>query len=147
MNDYIWILIDTKKGIARQPPYFVLFHPKAVATGTQRMISNPKYGIQKDSCNFNFAGTYTRTGAKLTHTENPAIRLVIGTRKKTTKSRPEHFLLLMEGRDKPAVYFSSMYPTQDPNLFKLEYEKRHYLLMLDSNKAELHLSNLALQAA
>lgn len=111
------------------------------------MFSNTKYDIREDKGKKSFAGSYTRLGAKLTLTQEPTIRLVIGTRLKTTKTKPKHFLLLMEGRDKPAIYFSSMYPTQDPNLFDMEHEGVRYRLILDSDKAEILLSNQSMQAA
>jgi hypothetical protein len=111
------------------------------------MISSSKYGIQEDKSKRNFAGTYERLGAKLTHTEEPSIRLVIGTRLKSTKHKPKHFLLLMEGRGKSAIYFSSMYPTQDPNVFEIEHDRVRYILIVDSEKAEMLMSNQVQQAA
>lgn len=111
------------------------------------MVYNTKYGIQAEISQKSFIGSYFRTGAKLTHQEQPTIRFVIGTRQKTNKSKPEHFLLLMEGRDKPAIYFSSLYPTSEPNLFEVEYKRVRYSLVLDSDKAEMLLSNQSLQAA
>ena len=94
-----------------------------------------------------FAGTYKRVGAKLTHSEEPTIRLVIGTRLKPTKNKPKHFLLLMEGRSKSAIYFSSMYQTEDPNVFEVEHERIRYVLVMDTEKAEMLLSNQSSQAA
>lgn len=94
-----------------------------------------------------FVGTYRRVGAKLTHSEEPTIRLVIGTRLKPTKNKPKHFLLLMVGRAKSAIYFSSMYQTNDPSVFEVEHEKVRYVLVMDTDKAEMLLSNPVSQAA
>jgi hypothetical protein len=111
------------------------------------MLSNPKYGIREDKSKTIFVGTYQRTGAKLSHIEEPTIRLVIGTRLNPTKLKPKHFLLLMEGRDRSAIYFSSMYQTDNPSMFEIEHQGIRYIFMLSSDKAEIVLSNQALQAA
>jgi hypothetical protein len=111
------------------------------------MNHDTKYGIQKDLCKKSFAGTYTRTGAKLTLQGNPEVRLIIGTRRNTNPHKAKHFLLLFEGRNKPAIYFSSLYPTTDPNTFGMEYEGERYELLLDSDKAEILLLNQSEQAA
>lgn len=112
------------------------------------MKNTTNYDIREDKSKRIFVGTYQRTGAKLVHTDDPTIRFVIGTRDKTTKLKPKHFLLLMEGRSKSAIYFSSMYHTSDPNMYEIEYQKERYILIVDSEKAEMLMSNQAsLQAA
>jgi hypothetical protein len=112
------------------------------------MNDSSKYAIQKIKSKKTFEGTYTRSGAKLVHTAQPDIRFVIGTRAKTTRTKTPHFLLYMEGRDKPALYFSSMYGQEDPNTYELEYEKVRYRLILDSERAEMvMLFNQSQQAA
>lgn len=110
-------------------------------------VEYTKYGIRQENSQKSFAGSYQRIGAKLVQIENPTIRLVIGTRQKTTKSKPEHFLLLMEGRSNPAIYFSSLYPTSEPNLFEVEYQRVRYRLVLNSDKAEISVLNQSQQAA
>jgi hypothetical protein len=124
------------------------FHLKPFTPASSIMINSSKYAIQKDLCKKSFEGTYNRSGAKLVHSTQADIRFVIGTRAKTTRTKTPHFLLYMEGRDKPALYFSSMYGQQDPNTYELEYEKVRYRLVLDSEKAEITvLSNQSQQAA
>jgi hypothetical protein len=126
-------------------PFLIFFHP--LTTAGIKMNNTTKYGIREDKSKKSFAGIYLRLGAKLTHTDEPTIRLVIGTRLKTTKHKPKHFLLLMEGRNKPAIYFSSMYPTQDPNMYEIEHEGVNYILTVDSEKAEMLMSNQIQQVA
>lgn len=111
------------------------------------MNNTSKYVIREDKAKKCFEGSYKRAGAKLTHTQEPTIRLVIGTRQKPTQSKPKYFLLLMEGRDKSAIYFSSMYQTEDPNRFEMEHDRIRYSMLLDSDKAEVSVLNQSQQAA
>jgi hypothetical protein len=111
------------------------------------MNENTNYGFVSDLYKQNFAGTYKRTGAKLSHLQDDSIRLVIGTRRNTSPHKARHFLLLYEGRNQPAIYISSLYPTTDPSKFGMEYEGTRYELILHSDKADILLSNQAQQAA
>jgi hypothetical protein len=101
------------------------------------MVSTTKYAIQSDSSKL-FEGTYTRKGAKLIHSENSDIVLVIGTRSKTTRTKTPYFLLFKESQDS-TIYFSSMYGQFDPNHFEVEYERIRYTLFLESDKAEIRV--------
>lgn len=115
------------------------------------MIDNSKYAIQhvlsKALPKRIFLGTYKRAGAKLTHTTEPDTRLIIGTRLKTTKYKPKHFLLLFEGRNQPNIYFSSLYPTTDPTRFEIEHDGVRYELFLSADKADILLLNQSQQVA
>jgi hypothetical protein len=99
------------------------------------MSSTTKYAIQSDSSKF-FEGTYTRKGAKLVHSTDPNIVLVIGSRAKTTRTKTPYFLLYKESQDK-TIYFSSMYGQSEPTHFEVEYERIRYSLFLESDKAEM----------
>jgi hypothetical protein len=101
------------------------------------MISTTKYAIQSDSSKL-FEGTYTRKGAKLIHSKNSDIVLVIGSRSKTTRTKTPYFLLYKAHPDNP-IYFSSMYGQSDPNHFEVEYERVRYTLILESDKAVMEV--------
>ena len=115
------------------------------------MIYNTKYATKpkgsKEQPVKSFEGTYTRVGAKLTHNSLPGIQFIIGTREKPTRNKAKHFLLSFEGRNKPNLYFSSLYPTIDPNRFEAEYGGVRYVIILDSDKAEVSVLNQSQQAA
>jgi hypothetical protein len=99
------------------------------------MISTTKYGIQSYSSKL-FEGIYTRKGAKLIHSTQPDIVLVIGSRSKTTRTKTPYFLLFKESPDN-TIYFSSMYGQSDPSHFEVEYERVRYSLILESDRAEM----------
>jgi hypothetical protein len=118
----------------RFQPALIISHFKNPSQGFL-MSSTTKYGIQLDSSKL-FEGTYTRKGAKLVHSTNPDIVLVIGSRSRTTRTKTPYFLLY-KGRPENPIYFSSMYGQSEPNHFEVEYERVRYSLILDSDKAEM----------
>jgi hypothetical protein len=99
------------------------------------MVITTKYGIQSYSTK-SFEGTYIRKGAKLVHSTNPDITLVIGTRSKTTRTKTPFFLLFKESQDS-TIYFSSMYGQLEPTHFEVEFERVRYSLFLESDRAEM----------
>jgi hypothetical protein len=109
------------------------------------MNCTTKYAIGYESAKFE--GTYIRKGAKLVHSEDSSIVLMIGSRSRTTRTKTPHFLLFKESPDN-TIYFSSMYGQAEPTHFEVEFERVRYSLTLDTDKAEMMvLSNRNKQAA
>jgi hypothetical protein len=98
------------------------------------MNCTTKYAIGYESAKFE--GTYLRKGAKLVHSTNPDIVLVVGSRSRTTRTKTPYFLLYKESQDK-TIYFSSMYGQSEPTHFEVEYERVRYSLVLESDRAEM----------
>lgn len=110
-------------------------------------INSTKYDNRNVYSNISITGSYTRVGAKLTHSVNSLVQFIIGTRQKPTRNKAKHFLLSFAGRNKPNMYFSSLYPTVDPNRFEIEHAGTRYMIVLDSDKAEVSVLNQLQQAA
>jgi hypothetical protein len=109
------------------------------------MVCTTKYAIGYESAKFE--GTYIRKGAKLVHSTNSDIVLMIGSRSRTTRTKTPYFLLFKASPEN-TIYFSSMYGQSEPTHFEVEFERVRYSLTLETDKAEMVvLSNRNRQAA
>lgn len=61
------------------------------------------------------------------------LKLILKERKNPTKRKPKYFLL--DVGVKPARYISSLYPTDNPNVYLLEYNGVNYRFELDRIEA------------
>jgi hypothetical protein len=78
-------------------------------------------------------GKYTRAGAYL---NSPDLVLIIGTRRKPTPHKPQHYLLAKGegGATTKDLWISSIYPVPDkPALYGFDYKGKQYRLAIDSD--------------
>lgn len=84
----------------------------------------------------NLTGTYKKRGANLTHREK-GFTLVIGTRKKTTITKPPHYLLLKHPSGK-FEYLSSLFPLGNSDqTYSLDTRGRVYQITISGSEANI----------
>lgn len=74
----------------------------------------------------NFLGVYTKQGKKLI---GKSFNFIISPRKKTTPSKAKSFLVCQDKKTGKRYYFSSLYPTSNPQQFKAEFKGIRYVFL------------------
>lgn len=82
----------------------------------------------------NLDGEYKRVGSKLLKED---YYLLILNRKKVTPKKAPGYLVAKDNMHSNDTYISSLYPTEEANRYRIEYQGRYYFLVLEDSLATI----------